>query len=95
MYHRKGIDMARRPADQIPIERVQTGVRMEKRLIKVLKGIAEAGDYSLGELLEIMALHAMARAHTFSEKDLAMIEKFKEIYQLDYDVHSYERFHEG
>ena len=37
------------------IERVQTGVRLEKRLLKVLKGLAEHLEMSLGDLLEGMA----------------------------------------
>ena len=39
------------------IQRVQTGVRIEKRLLKVLKALAEQLDMSLGDLLEGMALH--------------------------------------
>jgi predicted DNA-binding ribbon-helix-helix protein len=34
-----------------PVERVQTGVRLEKRLLKVLKGLAEIKDMTLGDLL--------------------------------------------
>jgi predicted DNA-binding ribbon-helix-helix protein len=37
---------------QLSPERVQTGVRLEKRLVKVLKALAEIYDLSLGELLE-------------------------------------------
>ena len=40
------------------VERVQTGVRMEKRLLKVLKAVAELKDMSLGDLLEGIVLHA-------------------------------------
>jgi predicted DNA-binding ribbon-helix-helix protein len=39
---------------QLLIERVQTGVRMEKRLLKVLKGLAEYHDMSLGDLLALI-----------------------------------------
>jgi predicted DNA-binding ribbon-helix-helix protein len=48
-----------RPAPSRTIERVQTGVRLEKRLLKVLKGLAEYLDLSLGDLLEGIALHAL------------------------------------
>ena len=34
------------------VERTQTGVRMEKRILKVLKALAEYHDISLGDLLE-------------------------------------------
>jgi hypothetical protein len=40
------------------IERVQTGLRIEKRLLKVLKGLAEHLDISVAELIEALALHA-------------------------------------
>jgi len=37
------------------IKRVQTGVRMERRMVKVLKAVAELRDLALGELLESLA----------------------------------------
>ena len=40
------------------IERVQTGVRIERRTLKVLKALAEYLDLSLGDLLEGLVLHA-------------------------------------
>ena len=43
---------------RLVVERVQTGVRMEKRLLKVLKGLAELKDLTLGDLLEGIILHA-------------------------------------
>jgi hypothetical protein len=52
--------MSRTPAAKGPlieVQRVQTGVRMEKRLIKVLKALAEYLDISLGDLLEGIVLH--------------------------------------
>src|SRR5712672_2534661 len=51
----------------IVVERVQTGVRLEKRLLKVLKGLAEYLDLSLGDLLEGIALHALEGKAPFSE----------------------------
>ena len=53
------------------IERVQTGVRIEKRLLKVLKGLAESLDMSLGDLLEGMALHCLEGKTPFGEETLA------------------------
>ena len=38
--------------EPVEVERVQTGVRMEKRMLKVLKAIAEQKDMTLGDLLE-------------------------------------------
>lgn len=65
------------------VERVQTGVRVEKRLLKVLKGLAEQLDMSLGDLLEGMALHCFEGKVPFSKATLAKIEKLREVYDLD------------
>ena len=65
------------------IQRVQTGVRIEKRLLKVLKALAEHLDLSLGDLLEGMALHCFEGKAPFSEATLGKIEKLKDVYELD------------
>lgn len=66
-----------------PIERVQTGMRLEKRLLKVLKGLAEHLDMSLGDLIEGIALHSFENKPPFSEKTLEKIRGLKEVYDLD------------
>ena len=66
----------------IEIERVQTGVRMEKRLLKVLKGLAELKDLSLGDLLEGIVLHAFEGKPPFEKETLAQIVELKKIYGL-------------
>lgn len=66
------------------VERVQTGVRMEKRLVKVLKALAEYHDVSLGELLEGIVLHAFDNKTPFGDPSLELIRKLKEVYGLDY-----------
>ncbi len=65
------------------IQRVQTGVRIEKRLLKVLKGLAEYHDMSLGDLIEGIVLHAFDGKAPFSEKNLKKIKDLKSIYDLD------------
>ncbi len=65
------------------IERVQTGVRLEKRLLKVLKGLAEHLDMSLGDLLEGMSLHCFENRPPFSEETLRKIDQLKQVYDLD------------
>ena len=65
------------------IERVQTGVRVEKRLLKVLKGLAEHFDISLGDLLEGIALHSFENKPPFSKETLKKIEQLKAVYDLD------------
>ena len=68
--------------EPIKIERVQTGVRVEKRLLKVLKAVAELKDMTLGDLLEGIVLHAFENKTPFSPETLKSIEKFKELYGL-------------
>jgi hypothetical protein len=65
------------------VERVQTGVRMERRLLKVLKGLAEYKDISLGDLLEGIVLHAFESKAPFSDEMLSVIAQLKEVYGLD------------
>ena len=65
------------------VERVQTGVRLEKRLVKVLKGTAEVLDLSLGDLLEGIVLHAFEGKTPFSSETLARIDQLKAVYGLD------------
>jgi len=55
---------------EIEVERVQTGVRLEKRLLKVLKALAELKDMSLGDLLEGVVLHAFEGLVPFSAQTL-------------------------
>jgi hypothetical protein len=65
------------------IERVQTGVRLERRLVKVMKALAERLDAPLGELIEGVMLHAFEGRAPFSEGTLREIELLKEVYGLD------------
>jgi hypothetical protein len=66
-----------------PIDRIQTGVRIEKRLLKVLKGLAEHLDMSLGDLIEGIALHSFENKMPFSKSTLKKIEQLKSVYELD------------
>ena len=70
---------------QLLVERVQTGVRMEKRLLKVLKALAEYNDMSLGDLLEGIVLHAFDGKTPFSSSSLKRIHDLKKFYALDLD----------
>ena len=74
-----------RPKASLEVERVQTGVRLEKRLLKVLKGLAEYHDISLGDLIEGIALHAFDGKLPFGDESLERIRRLKEIYGLDLD----------
>lgn len=64
------------------IERIQTGVRLEKRLVKVLKALAEHQDMSLGDLIEGIVLHAFEGKQPFSPETLQTIADLRRIYGL-------------
>jgi hypothetical protein len=72
-----------RKAAPPPIERVQTGVRLEKRLLKVLKALAEYHDLSLGDLIEGVVLHAFEGKTPFSRDTMEKVRQLKEVYGLD------------
>jgi hypothetical protein len=65
------------------IERVQTGVRIEKRILKVLKAIATHREMTLGDLIEGIVLHSFEGKLPFGPDTITVIEKMKEIYGLD------------
>ena len=66
----------------VEVERVQTGVRLEKRMLKVLKAIAEQKEMSLGDLLEGIVLHAFEGKAPFSPQTIKDIEQFRSLYGL-------------
>jgi hypothetical protein len=67
----------------VEIERVQTGVRVERRLLKVLKALAEYLDVSLGDLLEGIVLHVFEQRLPFDDATVQTIEALKRIYGSD------------
>ena len=67
----------------VTVERVQTGVRMERRLLKVLKGLAEYLDLSLGDLLEGIVLHAFEQKPPFDDATVEVIQRLRQVYGLD------------
>ena len=68
--------------ETVTVERVQTGIRLEKRLLKVLKALAEYRDLTLGDLVEGIALHALEGKAPFEKTTLKHIEDLKRIYGL-------------
>jgi hypothetical protein len=83
------------------IERVQLGVRMEKRMVQVLKGLAEFNGETLGQLLEKIVLHSFEpmpgeegewSASPHGKKALAAISQLKQVYGIDDDVHATRQF---
>ena len=65
------------------ITRTQTGVRLESRLLKILKGLATELDMSLGDLLEGIVLHAFEGKAPFSGATLRKVKALKAVYGLD------------
>lgn len=80
--------------DRFVVERVQTGVRMEKRLLKVLKAFAEYHDMTLGDLLEGIVLHAFDGKCPFGSASLKRIKELKRFYGLDLDSRASHRLTE-
>lgn len=87
--------------NDVAVERVQLGVRMEKRMVKVLKGLAEFEGITLGQLLEKIVLHSFAQvpgqegemsASPHSRRALSAIADLKRIYGMEYDMHAYRQF---
>ena len=66
----------------IEVRRVQTGVRMEAALLKVLKGLAAYKNMGLGDLLEGICLHALEGKTPFSSDTLEQIARLKHVYGL-------------
>jgi hypothetical protein len=90
--------------DVVRVERVQLGVRMESSMVKVLKGLAEFEDVTLGELLEKIVLHSFEpvvgqegemAASPHSKRALAAIEDLKRVYGMDFESHGLRRVNES
>ncbi len=80
---------------QFVVERVQTGVRVEKRLLKVLKALAEFHDLTLGDLLEGIVLHAFDGKAAFQKPSRRRIKELKRFYGLDLDFRASHRLIEA
>jgi hypothetical protein len=65
------------------ITRTQTGVRLETRLLKVLKALATELEMPLGELLEGVVLHAFEGKAPFSAATRKQIKALRSVYRLD------------
>ena len=80
---------------RLEVERVQTGVRIEKRILKVLKAFAEYHDMTLGDVLEGIVLHAFEGKAPFGPETLRKIAELKRIYGLDLDARASHRLRES
>jgi hypothetical protein len=77
------------------VERVQTGVRIEKRILKVLKAFAEYHDNTIGVLLEGIVLHAFDGKTPFNPASLERIKDLKKFYELELDSSASHRLKES
>jgi hypothetical protein len=84
-----------RKSDPLVVERVQTGVRLEKRLLKVLKALAEYHDLSLGDLLEGIVLHAFDGKSPFDRESMKRIADLKKVYGLTLDASASHKLREA
>ena len=91
----------RNAGTEVMVERVQLGVRMEKSMVKVLKGLAEFNGETLGQLLEKIVLHSFDpepgqegewSASPHSTRALAAIADLRRIYGMDFHVHATRQF---
>ena len=74
----------------LKVERIQTGMRVEKRILKTLKALAEYLDMTLGDLIEGIVLHAFEGKVPFSDDMIKKIQEIKTVYDLDlYASHSH------
>lgn len=79
--------------NQTSIVRVQTGVRLEKRILKVLKALAAEKEMGLGDLVEGIVLHAFEGKRAFGDDSLRLIARLREAYGLTLtadDSHQFE-----
>jgi len=76
------------------VTRIQTGVRLESRLVKVLKALAADREISLGDLLEGIVLHAFEGKAPFSAQTLKKIKTLKGVYGLDLTARDSHSLHE-
>jgi hypothetical protein len=81
--------------DKLVVERVQTGVRMEKRILKVLRAFADYHDLTLGDLLEGIVLHAFDGKCPFGPASLRRIKALRKFYGLNLDSKASHRLIEG
>ena len=78
-----------------PITRTQTGIRLETRLLKVLKGLAAELEMPLGELVEGIVLHAFEGKAAFSAETLGKVKALRKVYGLDLAAEDSHRLREA
>lgn len=76
-------------------DRIQTGLRMDRKLLKVLKGMAEYKDMSLADLVEGILLHALDGKPALTDAaTLDAAEQLRKVYGLQLTSTDAHRFPE-
>ncbi len=70
-------------SDRKSVTRVQTGVRIEKRILQVLKALAARHEMGMGDLIEGIVLHSFEGKAPFDHDTLAFIAQMREAFGLD------------
>lgn len=78
----------------VTIERTQTGLRIERTTLKVLKGLAEYLDLSLGDLVEGIVLHAFEGKAPFGPGVVDKINQLRAVYGLTLTAADAHKLHE-
>ena len=81
-----------REGKPLRVQRVQVGFKIEKRMLKVLKAIAELFDLTLGNTLEEIVLHQMEGVDAFHPSTIKKIRLVQKVYGMDYDTHATYQF---
>ncbi len=68
------------------MSRVQTGVRIERSLLKVLKAVAEYEEVSLGALVERIVLSSFTGKKIFDDETLGKIAELGRVYGLEVET---------
>lgn len=83
----------RKPGPQTSVDRILVGVRMEPKLVKVMKGLAELQDCALGELVERVFWHALEGNSVFADRGGKLasemrhrIQSLKSVYGVNYSL---------
>jgi hypothetical protein len=80
------MDLPNTRKTKVKVVRVQTGIRIEVRMLKVLKGLAEYLDITVGDLIEGIVLHAFeGKSPILGEDTLRVVQTLKQVYGMDYD----------
>ncbi len=96
MYHDTMAPRTAGPAARRPtVTRVQTGVRLEKRLLKVTKALADSLDLTLGDLLEGVLLHVLDGKAPFGPATLARAAQLKQVFALELNAADAHRLSEA